>query len=496
MFKWLQKKYEIDKELLQQVISQNKKLQEKVDHLQSQVDQLQVEVKQKDRTLSELQKELLKDHSLSDEQLAVVDLLENTNDNYFITGKAGTGKSTVLKFFVEHTSKKVVTLAPTGVAANIVHGRTIHSFFSLGPFFQDVTNHAIVNNGINADQKLIDELDTIIIDEASMLRADVMDMIDHKLRIAKKSHAPYGGIQIVLFGDLFQLAPVIKGEEGVLISKKYGTPYFFGAPSAAHFTVCGLKKKVYRQSDPYFLSILNKIRVGTATQNDLDNLYNRCKNNCSDNGTEMFIVPTNKQVNAINNEKMGLLDSKEYSYTAKCEGDASEEDSPASSIITLKVGASVMMLCNDPNKSFVNGTLAKVVELSHSMIKVSIKDVGIISVDKYTWPKYKYVYNEDEDKIETVQTGSFTQYPIKPAYAITIHKSQGQTYDQAVIDYSENGAFAPGQTYVALSRCRSLAGVRLLAPLKIQDIKVSQEVISFMSERFVPVLDYIKRRLS
>ena len=130
------------------------------------------------------------------------------------------------------------------------------------------------------------------------------------------------------------------------------------------------------------------------------------------------------------------------------------------------------------------------------MIKVSIKDVGIISVDKYTWPKYKYVYNEEEDKIETVQTGSFTQYPIKPAYAITIHKSQGQTYDQAVIDYSENGAFAPGQTYVALSRCRSLAGVRLLAPLKIQDIKVSQEVMSFMSDRFVPVLDYIKKRLS
>lgn len=495
MLNWLRKKEDTNSMLLQQIIEDNKKLQGKIDQLQSEVSQLQTDIKQKDNLISVLQKKITDNiRTLSDEQLAVINLLENTNTNYFITGKAGTGKSTVLKYFVDNTNKKVVILAPTGVAANIVNGRTIHSFFGLGPVFQDVTNPAAVHSEMNADQKLIEELDTIIIDEVSMVRADVMDMIDHKLRIARNNYSPYGGVQIVLFGDLFQLAPVVKGDEGALIMRKYGTPYFFGAPSAKNFTVCGLKK-VFRQTDQYFINILNKIRTGDITQNDLDGLYTRCKYHIFSDNTETYIVPTNRQVNMINNEKMRLLNTKEYTYTAVCEGDASEEDTPASAIVTLKVGATVMMLCNDPNKSFINGTLAKVVELAKDLIKVSIRGVGTISIDPYTWPKYKYIYNEEEDKIETEQTGSFTQYPLKPAYAITVHKSQGQTYDHAVIDYSDGGAFAPGQTYVALSRCRSLDGVRLQVPIKAQDIKVSKEIISFMNARFVPVLQYIKNRL-
>ena len=495
MLNWFRKKDDTNSILLQQIAESNKKLQEKVNQLQNTISNLQSEIKQKDNFIAELQNKIIDNNrTLSDEQLAVISLLENTNTNYFITGKAGTGKSTVLKYFVDNTNKKVVTLAPTGVAANIVNGRTIHSFFGLGPVFQDVTNPAAVHSEMNADQKLIEELDTIIIDEVSMVRSDVMDMIDHKLRATRNNRSPYGGVQIILFGDLFQLAPVVKGDEGALIIKKYGTPYFFGAPSAKNFTVCGLKK-VFRQTDQYFISILNKIRTGDVTQNDLDGLYTRCKHNTFNDNTETYIVPTNKKVNMINKEKMSLLTTKEYTYTAICEGDATEEDTPATSIVTLKIGATVMMLCNDPNKCFINGTLAKVVELARDMIKVSIKGVGIINVDQYTWPKYKYVYNEEEDKIETEQTGSFTQYPLKPAYAITVHKSQGQTYEHAVIDYSDGGAFAPGQTYVALSRCKSLDGVRLQVPIRVEDIKVSNEIISYMKPRFVPVLQYIKDRL-
>lgn len=501
MFSWRRKNNDTHDELLSQIKEVNQKLEQVIEEnkrLQVSVRTLQDQIKTKDYQLTELYRKnkVFNGLLLSDEQSAAVDLLEYTDKCYFITGKAGTGKSTILKYFVKNTRKKVVALAPTGIAANIIEGRTIHSFFGLSPSLQDVNDPEAVHHGINAEPKLIEELDAIIIDEASMVRADVMDMIDQKLRIAKNNDSPYGGVQMILFGDLFQLAPVVKGKEGPIIQNRYHTPFFFGAPSVNKtFVVCGLTQ-VFRQTDGSFIKLLNKIRIGAVSQAELDDLYQYCGNNSTGNQDDMFIVPTNSRVDKINNNRLSLLPSEEYTYHATVEGDASEEDTPTTEKITLKVGATVMMLCNDANKNFINGTLAKVYELSDDVIRVQIPCVGIISVDPYTWKKYQYVYNVEEDIIETQQTGSFTQYPLKLAYAITVHKSQGQTFERATIDYKTTGAFAPGQTYVALSRCRRLEDIHLAAPLYVQDIIVSHEAMDYMKNNAVSVLEYAKKNLT
>ena len=484
---------------LQQVMEENKKLQIAVEEnkaLRDDIKRLQDDIKQKE-CLIEKEKKRYKVYNgmlLSDEQSAVVDLLEYTDNCYFITGKAGTGKSTVLKYFVENTRKKVVALAPTGIAANIIGGRTIHSFFGLGLTIQDVKKESEVNSGINAESKLIEELDAIIIDEASMVRSDVMDMIDHKLQVARKNYSPYGGVQMILFGDLFQLAPVVKGKEIPIIQSRYQTAYFFGAPSAKeNFVVCSLTA-VFRQSDAAFIKTLNKIRIGAIKQTELDELY-MCCGNKRQIKTDMYIVPTNEQVSTINNKQLRLLTTDEYTYRAEIIGDATEDDTPTSEKITLKVGAVVMMLCNDINKNYINGTLAKVVDLTDDTIKVRISGVGIICVERYTWRKYQYVYNEEEDTIKTEQTGSFKQFPIKLAYAITVHKSQGQTFDHATIDFKNVGAFAPGQTYVALSRCRRLEDIQLSVPITEQDIIVNHEAMNYMIHNAIPALEYAKEHL-
>lgn len=510
MFDWLRKKENSYNELsfqikevsqkLQQVMEENKKLQVVVEEnktLRNDIKRLQDDIKQKD-CLIEKEKKRYKVYNgmlLSDEQSAVVDLLEYTDTCYFITGKAGTGKSTVLKYFVENTRKKVVALAPTGIAANIIGGRTIHSFFGLGLIIQDVKKDSEVYSGINAESKLIEELDAIIIDEVSMVRSDVMDMIDHKLRVARKNASPFGGVQMILFGDLFQLAPVVKGKEVPIIQSRYQTAYFFGAPSARNnIVVCGLTQ-VFRQTDTVFINVLNKIRTGAITQTELDELYELCGNNRQHIKTDMYIVPTNEQVNTINNKQLSLLTTDEYTYRAEIVGDASEDDTPTSERITLKVGAVVMMLCNDINKNYINGTLAKVVDLTDDTIKVRISGVGIICVERYTWRKYQYKYNEEEDTIETKQTGSFTQFPLKLAYAITVHKSQGQTFDHATIDYKKAGAFAPGQTYVALSRCRRLEDIQLSVPITKQHIIVNHEAKNYIKQNAIPALQYAKEHL-
>ena len=513
MFNWLHKKSDTQNELLFQVREMNEKLQQVIEENQNlrnevqrqqndaqkyrdDAQKLREELKRKSKLLVEVYRryKVYDGKLLSDEQSAVVDLLEHTDNCYFITGKAGTGKSTILKYFIENTQKKVVALAPTGIAANIIGGRTVHSFFGLSLTIQDVKNSTAVSS-INAESKLIKELEAIVIDEASMIRSDVMDMIDRKLRVARDKASPYGGVQIILFGDLFQLAPVVKGVEVPIIQSRYQTAYFYGAPSAKNFVVCSLTQ-VFRQTDAPFIKILNKIRLGTITQTELDELYQCCGNNKPNVKNDMYIVPTNGQVSTINSKQLNLLKTKEYTYYAEIVGDATEDDTPTSEMITLKVGAVVMMLCNDINKNYINGTLAKVVELADDMIKVHISGVGAICIERYTWKKYKYVYNEEDDKIETEQTGSFTQFPLKLAYAITVHKSQGQTFDHATIDYKKTGAFAPGQTYVALSRCRRLEDIQLTVPITVEDIIVNNEAMNYMTQKAIPALQYAKEHMS
>lgn len=419
---------------------------------------------------------------LSDEQLSLFQSLEGSSDNFFVTGKAGTGKSVLLRYFVEHTHKKVVVTAPTGIAAVNVGGQTLHSFFKLDSSVQDVRDHNTVYSGLTKDRmKALSSFDTLVIDEISMVRVDVIDIIDWKMRVARNNDSPFGGCQILAFGDLFQLPPVVREEEiARFLTKRYGTVFFFGAPGCKTkpFIFCELSK-VFRQNDPTFIDVLNHIRTGKSSWEDIQALNSR--KICPPSLKKIITLTSrNDAAQQINDTKLNELQTKEYQYTGEIKGIFEPEDMPTSHVLTLRTGAQIMMLRNDTGKRWYNGTLGKIAYLSDSLIKVEI-DGHVYPIDQITWIKYKYEYDPENQTISKQPMGSFHQYPIRLAYAITIHKSQGQTFDAAIIDYSEGSAFAPGQTYVALSRCRSLDSLYLTSSLSTEDIKVSQEIIDYVN---------------
>ena len=415
---------------------------------------------------------------LTKEQSDTFELMERTNKNYFITGKAGTGKSTVLNYFRANTKKKnIAVVAPTGAAALNVDGQTIHSFFRMDLDPQDTFNKSKVNTSDNII-KTLSSVNVLIIDEVSMVRSDIMDMMDARLRLAKKNNIPFGGCQVIAFGDLYQLPPIASDRVSRdFIISRYGSLFFFGAPGVKQtFNTIELKN-VLRQKDDVFIQILNKVRDGSINENDIERLNLRCTKNIPKDC--LRIVLTREAAKNINIEKLRELPMKEHLFTAELGGDnpPGKEDLPFEYELRLKLGAKVMMTSNDITKRYVNGSVGEIIRVGPNIIEVKINGKPV-QVEKMVATKKVYTIKDGELISEVV--GWARQYPMRLAYAVTVHKSQGQTYDQIVLDYSDRNAFASGQTYVALSRCRTLNGIYLVRPIKIQDIYANKEVLRYM----------------
>ena len=418
---------------------------------------------------------------LSKEQKRIFNELEKSNENYYITGKAGTGKSLLLKYMVEETEKKVIVLAPTGVAAINVEGQTIHSFFGIGPSVQDPKDHLEIEVTYKT-KEILKRVDAIIIDEISMVSVDLMETINIKCQKVRGNNLPFGGIQIICFGDLYQLPPVVSDKEiHRYLDDIYGGIFFFNAPvfkkSKLHLREL---EKNFRQKEKSFQELLNKIRIGDNSKEVLDKLNSRLGEELPKEGY-IVLAGKNEVVNRINLMKLNQIDSKEHTYKAIIEGDINRIIFPTETELKLKVGAQIMMLTNDKTNRWVNGTLGIITSLSDDIIKVCINDVEH-AVDKYTWCKSKYFYNPFEKTLDREIIGSFTQFPLKLAWAVTIHKSQGKTYESVFIDL-ESGAFDAGQTYVALSRCTSFKNLYLNNEIKASDIMINAQVEEFMNQK-------------
>ena len=399
------------------------------------------------------------------------DIIETTNTNLFLTGKAGTGKTTFLRRLKEESSKRIVVVAPTGIAAINAEGVTIHSFFQLS-FAPFIPNYNLKEQQFRFSKQKINvirSIDTLVIDEISMVRADLLDAVDSVLRRFRKNNLPFGGVQMVMIGDLGQLAPVAKDDEWQMLSRYYATPYFFSslALQRTRYAIVELTK-VYRQSDKRFLDILNKVRENRADAAVLSALNSRYIPNFKPLKEDGYIRLTthNWQAQRINDHELELLPGKPYTYTATIEGKYPEMLFPTDETLTLKTGAQVMFVKNDSSadKAYYNGMIGTIAAIDAEGFTVTAKDTGEnIRVQPEQWDNTRYVLNEKTNEISEEVEGTFTQFPVKTAWAITVHKSQGLTFDHAIIDVQR--AFTHGQTYVALSRCRTLEGMVLSAPL-------------------------------
>ena len=410
----------------------------------------------------------------------VLDKIENTKESVFVTGRAGTGKSTLLQIFRNTTEKNVVVLAPTGVAALNVKGQTIHSFFGFPPKLIDSSQIRKRKN-----KALFKKIEVLIIDEISMVRADLLDNIDYAMRINRGNYEPFGGVQVIFFGDLFQLPPVVSSAiEAQLFTTKYSTPFFFSAnviTQGFKFETIELQK-VYRQESKSFLKLLEAIRLNRLDYDDFEMLNSRFTPVNEIESNIITLTATNHKAQAINQKKLAEIALEESVYLSKTSGEYGNSYLPADECLRLKAHAQVMFVRNDPDKQFVNGTLGVVQELSPSIIKVRVNDsegARTIELTPAKWEMIKYEIDEkNPEKIAAKTIGTFEQFPIKLAWAITIHKSQGKTFDSIIIDLGR-GAFEHGQTYVALSRCRTLEGIYLQQPIKQKDIIIDEKIVEY-----------------
>lgn len=429
----------------------------------------------------------------------VIKFINGTNQHVFLTGKAGTGKTTLLKEIVETTHKKTIIAAPTGIAAINAGGITLHSLFHLpfGAFFP--------SNQINADEiyiqlttpkklirdlkmnsskrTLLREMELLIIDEVSMLRADLLDAIDGTLRYVRRNNNPFGGIQILFIGDMWQLPPVVKENEWNILKAKYTNIFFFNALSLKDNPPIYIElEKIFRQSDEDFIRLLNHFRLNEISQADIETLNKLYKPNFNilENEGYIYLTTHNYKADSINNKALETLGGKTFTFDAKIEGDFNDNNYPVEYTLQLKEGAQVMFIKNDysGNGAFFNGKIGKVETITEDFIEVEFADGSPSAVvEPYTWENKKFALNKETRDIEENTVGTFTHYPLKLAWAITVHKSQGLTFDKAMIDISQ--AFAAGQTYVALSRLTSLKGLVLAAPIKSIGPDIDHDLAEF-----------------
>lgn len=419
-------------------------------------------------------------------------LITHTRQSVFLTGKAGTGKSTFLKYICNHTKKKYVVLAPTGIAAINAGGVTLHSFFKLPfrPMLPDDPDLSLSHGRIfeffkypKEKRKIIAEVDLIIIDEISMVRADIIDCVDRILRVySGNMRLPFGGKQLLFVGDVFQLEPVVPSDQKEILSLFYASPFFFSARVFKDINLVPIElQKVYRQTDSVFINILDRIRNNAARKQELDTLNGRYFPSFEPQNEDMYITLATRrdQVDFINEKKLAELPGEEYVSVGKIEGDFPESSLPTQLNLSIKEQAQVIFIDNDYERRWVNGTIGMVSGIDENGNVYVLLESGVEHlVEPTSWRNYKYKYNEKEKRIEEEIVGTFEQLPIRLAWAITVHKSQGLTFSRVVVDLT-GGVFAGGQTYVALSRCTSLEGLVLKSNISSRDIFIRKEIVEF-----------------
>lgn len=427
-----------------------------------------------------------------------LDLLENSGKHIFITGRAGTGKSTLLQYFRDHTKKNIVVLAPTGVAAVNIEGQTIHSFFRFKP---GVTLKEARGAAKKCEKmKIFHKLECVVIDEISMVRADLLDCVNEFLKTIRKNKLAFGGVQMIFFGDLYQLPPVVTSSDREIFRTVYASPYFFDAKVAScllhdssSFEFLELEK-IYRQSDPKFIELLNSIRNKSFTEEHIAAFNRRfipetngnksglCPNRSSamQNEGGICLTSTNAQADEINFLNLQKLKTKSKKYQGEIEGKFEIKDLPTDLELVLKPGARAMLLNNDRAGRWINGTLGTIVSCTENYVEVKLDNGEIYEVGHYMWEMLRFNYNVSARAIEKETVGSFTQIPLRLAWAVTIHKAQGKTFEKVTIDVGR-GTFAPGQMYVALSRGTCLEGLTLKQPLKKSHVMTDWRVSKFLT---------------
>jgi ATP-dependent DNA helicase PIF1 len=414
-----------------------------------------------------------------------LDIMEGSNRSIFITGRAGTGKSTLLNYFRHTTQKKVAVLAPTGVAALNVKGQTIHSFFRFKP---GITPDRVKKPRSATSESIYRKLDIIVIDEVSMVRADLLDCVDRFLRLnGPEADKPFGGIQMAFIGDLYQLPPVVTGGEKEVFQSLYETPYFYGARVFDSFEMEFVElEKIYRQHDEEFITLLNSIRNNSVTGEGLELLNERYQPDFEPPPEDFYVylTTTNRLAEEINGKRLAGLKGRLYTFTGSIEGEFGQEYLATKIDLEVKVGAQIMMLNNDTEGRWVNGSIGKITGITQNgkgedIIVAELADDEEVEITPFTWEIYRFFVEGGGLQSEVI--GTFTQYPLMLAWAVTIHKGQGKTFDRVIIDIGK-GIFAHGQMYVALSRCTTLGGIVLKRPALKKHIWTNYQVMDFLTK--------------